>query len=309
MGSDPISGTVDAIGADSTPAPHGRAWTWSRLCLGRGCRRHRHLRNGSRTRERWQRRFLPSWHGMGELGPSPQSSALHPSHRPDAYAVEGTEHPRAGGQPSQPQAPPATVPIPCPTAQPPSPPRTPSHSPPGVATAWGHALMTTVLNFVPRQLGNMSLTPQAPWDGCCHAGKGQGALPPSACPPLRGGEHGKPFPGGTVPSSPAARSTAGNIRSAPSFGSTTSAIFQATALEPDQGMRSGPDPAVPSALCGAPRSRAGVEGHPWVPTLELRTWLPEPPPALSIPRGWRWATAGTQPRATPAWSILHLEAI
>lgn len=49
------------------------------------------------------------------------------------------------------------------------------------------------------------------------------------------------------------------------------AVFQATALELDQGVGNRPEPLGPSALHGAPRGRAGVgtKEHPWVPLWSL----------------------------------------
>jgi len=197
-----------------------------------------------------------------------QNVPLKPSPAPHARQ----RGPSIPTQPSLPRAPPAAVPIPAPRH---------SHrlrrAPPNAA------FLGRLQRTGPRARHHgVEFCPQAAGKGIPDPGGSMGWMP--RCPPPTSSlvaPRMAPFPGGTVPSSPAARSTTGNICfglcAAPSRGSTMPAIFQTTALEQDQGMGSRPDPLVPSALRGprghprwAPRSGARVEGYPWAPTWSSR---------------------------------------
>lgn len=89
------------------------------------------------------------------------------------------------------------------------------------------------------------------------------------------------------------------------------AIFQATALERDQGGCVGW--AVPSAGHGAVLAGHGGVGPGQRGTHgclhRARTLAAGAFPMLSAPKNWLWAATSTRPRATPARSIGHLKAI
>lgn len=189
---------------------------------------------------------------------------------------------RSGGDPDQPAAG---------TPQPPSPSlphgtATISTTHPRTRPSWGgcgtrdRALITTVLNFVLRQPGNTSLTPRAPWDGGSRSGCGQGAavVPTSRWqpgPPLAWQGAGQPFP--MRDCAQLARSPFNRWKyllqaplcSRPRLHHASNFPSHCSGAGPKHGERarsSGPLSSTWGHPHRAPRSRAGMEGHPWVPT-------------------------------------------